>query len=389
MAVGQLGINACALYGGSGYATGWLGINYLIILAGFSIIAFVYMLSRFMPANVAGKISSITRVEIFELIISAIIITALIAVAAGACNVSTVISQSVTGSSLDPFHFADFYIGNLTFNTGLSLLTNVYALSIDYSIDSNLLAAGSGYIGGLLKTPTLGGVVQVSFPLGFDLGVFYGILGSLFLTVFAPLIVTALGMLFIQWLSIPVIQATAFVIVLPIAIAMRSIAYASAGSGLRQAANSLLAIAIAAYIIYPLIISFSPCIVSWIYGQSNCFGSINPAAQYLPSYTVGSLSPQEFSSLGSSQINLGSGILINSPAIGSLLNSALTIGLPALDPFTAFAQISSLINSMAQFMFIAVFLFVMDILVTVAFAAGLYKALNAGLEGATPLWSNL
>ncbi len=388
MVVGQL-VNTCALYGGSGYTTGWLGVNYLVIIAGFAIIAFVYMLSKFMPANVRGKLGDITRIEIIELIISAIIITALIAVAAGACGVSTVVSQSVTHSSLDPFQFSDYYIGNLTFNTGLSLLTNIYALSIDYAIDSNLLAAASGIIGdNLIKTPKLGGVVQVSFPLGFDLSIVYGIMSTLFLTVFAPLVVLSLGMLFVQWLTIPVIQATAFVIVLPIAIAMRSIAYAGAGPGLRQAANSILAIAIAAYIVYPLMVSFSPCIVSWIYGKPNCLGSINPAAPSA-NYTVGSLSPQVFSSLGSSQVNLGNGVLIQSPAINSLLGSALGLGLPALDPTVAFTEISTLINQMAQFMFTAVFLFAMDIIITVAFAVGLYKALNAGLERASPFWSNL
>lgn len=387
MAIGTV-VNTCALYGGTGYASGWIGINYLIIIAGFAIVAMVYMLGRLLPGRIAARITGVTRVEVIELMISAAIIAALIAFAAGACGVTTVISHSVTGSSMDPFQFADFYIGNLTFNTGLTLLTNVYALSIGYAIDSNIFTLGSELLGNRISLPKLGGVVSISFPIGSDLGVFYSSMSGALLGLFAPLIIMSLGMLFIQWLALPVIQATAFVIVLPIAIAARSIAYAGSSSGLRQAANSVLAIAIAAYIIYPLLISFSPCIISAIFGQSNCFGWSNPASSYIPSYSLATLTPQEFSSLGSSQYNVG-GNSFSSPSLGSLVGAAASLGLPALDPFATLGTITPLIGEMSRFIFIAIFLFAMDIIITTAFAIGLSKALNGSLGGNEPLWGAL
>ena len=396
----------CALYGGTSYTNAFLGVNFLVILAGFAIVAFVYMLSRFMPPSMGGKMTAVTRVEIVELVISALIIMMVIALALGACTVSSAISTSVTGSGSSPLVFSDQYLGTLTFSTGLTLLTNIYTYSIAYSIDGNLYGSISNNLAEYLPllipeeqaveaADSSGGVfpIKFEFPFGYDLGILYSILGTLFLIALAPLVITALGMLFVQWLSMPVIQATAFVIVLPVAIAMRSFAYAAAGPGLRQAANTILALAIAAYIVYPLAVSFDPCIISWVYGQSSCLAGVypaagsNPASPYLAPYIVASLPPGEFSSLESGSFSTSGGS-IQIPALSTFLSAGTAIGLPALDPFATIAQLQTLIDSIAQFIFIAIFLFALDLAITFAFAMGLTRALNSGIEGEARFWSD-
>ena len=392
---------SCTLYGSTSYTNSFLGINFLVILAGFAIVAFVYMLSRFMPASLSGKMTAVTRVEIVELVISALIIMMVIAFALGACTISSAISTSVSGSGSSPLVFSDEYLGTLTFNTGLTLLTSIYTYSIAYSIDGNLYGSISNLLAKYLPliipeeaateaADEAGAVFPITFefPFGYDLGILYSILGALFLVALAPLVITALGMLFVQWLSMPVIQATAFVIVLPVAIALRSFAYAAAGPGLRQAANTFLALAIAAYIVYPLAVSFDPCIISWVYGQPSCLGPAgsNPASQYLTPYAITSLSPGEFSSLGSGSYQTSGGS-IQIPALSIFLSAGEGIGLPALNPFATIAQLQTLIDSISQFVFIAIFLFALDLAITFAFAMGLTRALNSGIEGEARFWS--
>lgn len=379
--------STCALFGAGSYTTGWLSINYLVILAGFAIIAFVYMLSKFMPANIRGKLSGVTRTELVELFVSAVIVLILLSFSATACSISSSIGNSITTvKGLSPLQFSDFYIGNLTFNTGLTLLTHLYSLSIGYAIDADVLSFASGLIGEYLPSPTLikKGPVQITPIYGFDLSAFYSIISDLMLGIFAPLVITALGMLFVQWLAIPVIQYTAFVIVLPVAITMRAIAYAGGSGGLRQAANTVLAIAVAAYLIYPLMVTFNPCIIGWVYGTGACgLPKTNPAVPYLPSYTLSSITPGEFSSISSTSTAYGTAPL-------SLFFSGVSsTGVPGFNFLQVFGQLSSIINTMAQFFFSAIMLFALNIAVTVAFAMGLSRALTSGLGGQSSFWSSI
>ncbi len=382
VALPTTGYPGCALYGGTSYTSAFLGINYLVILTGFAIVSFVYMLSRFLPGSLSGKLSGVTKVEFVELVISAVIIGIVLVFASVACGITYNISQSVTGSGSSPLIFADSYIANLTFNTGLGLLTHIYSFSISYALAGSMYGYVSNLLSSyLLKEEPTGALlgISVAFPVGNDIGGLYSILSDMFAGVLAPLVITALGMLFVQWLSLPIIEATAFVIVLPVAIAMRAFAYAAAGGGLRQAANSILAIAIAAYIVYPTAIAFDPWIINWIYGPAN------PSYQYLPSYTVTSVPPGVFSGLGGGAFQTP-GFLIQIPGVSELLAQTYNLGLPT-DPFSAANQLAGLINEVAQFFFIGVFLFAIDLGITIAFAMGLARALNSGIEGETRFWS--
>ena len=107
------------------------------------------------------------------------------------------------------------------------------------------------------------------------------IMTNLYIDLFSSVLLVMIGMLFVQWLSLPIIQAVAFTLMLPFALILRSIAFASSGGqGLRETANAILAIAIALYLIYPLMIMFNSYAISYIfspanplYSCTNCLGS--------------------------------------------------------------------------------------------------------------------
>ncbi len=388
-------LQTCALYGGASYVNSWLGINFAVILAGIFVVTLVYMLSRFLPSSMKGKITSVMRVELTQLFISVIIIIVLLGAASTACSASTAISQHVTHTTESPFAYSDYYIGNLTLNTGLRLLTNVYLTSIDYGIDSRVYPALINYEGpGFLSyssqikstsTANPGAeIFSVSFNFGEDLGANFGILSDLYLAVFGPIITLVIGSLFVQYLSIPIFEYTAFTIVLPVALIMRSIAYSASGSGgLRSASNAVLAIAIAVYLIYPLMISYNSYIVNWIFSVQN------PYFQYLhTSFTLDSLPSTFFSSLSSSVS--GSFLGISTPSLNSLLGNYASTGvLPLFDPFAVTSQVLTTIDEMAQFIFVGIFLFGLDVTVTLGFAQSLASSLDAGIEGAASFWGNI
>ena len=388
-------MQTCALYGGASYVNSWLSINFAVILAGIFVVTLVYMLSRFLPSSMKGKITSVMRVELTQLFISVIIIIVLIGAASTACTASTAISQHVTHTTESPFAYSDYYIGNLTLNTGLRLLTNIYLTSIDYGIDSRVYPALINYEGpGFLshtasivsKSTANKGVeiFSVGFSFGADLGANFGILSDLYLAVFGPIITLVIGSLFVQYLSIPIFEYTAFTVVLPVALIMRSIAYSASGSGgLRSASNAVLAIAIAVYLIYPLMISYNSYIVNWIFSVQN------PYFQYLhTSFTLDSLPSTFFSSLSSSVS--GSFLGITTPSLNSLLGNYASTGvLPLFDPFAVTSQILTTIDEMAQFIFVGIFLFGLDVAVTLGFAQSLASSLDAGIEGAASFWGNI
>ncbi|HUY70216.1 MAG TPA: hypothetical protein VMV00_01450 [Candidatus Baltobacteraceae bacterium] len=411
---------ACAVYGGANYTNSWIGINALVILASLMAVSAVYSLSKLLPDNVRGKINSFVRSEMTQLFTSAIIIVALISVTFFACNTTASLSQSILSSSgqaaqsqLTPFQFAGYYIGTLTFQKGLPLLTTVYSQAMSYELYSLLSAqaglyfnnfivkvfgptlssvAGKGLGLNLPVTSKFAGKISISFPPELDIGLLFANLAEMLLGLFSPMLTLAISTLLIQYITLPFLQYTAFAVILPISLVMRSLAFTN--GELRNAANALLAIAIAGYIIYPLTIAFDAYTMNYLF--TTCTPAIlaqhvacNPSATYLQStYTLSDLNLNSFFAQG-----IPSSTSDASPygtALGSffnLLSSGVFSGLPI--PLTGLGAIQSLINSIAEFIFQGVVLFALDIAITVGFAIGLSKALNAGLEGAQNFWAGL
>jgi hypothetical protein len=288
-------------------------------------------------------------------------------------------------SGLSPFGFADYYVGNLALNTGLRLLTTIYSLGITYSIDARIFQA----LGTQLDIPDLSvidtPIFEANVTYGYDAGITYGIMADSFFAVLAPLVTLTVGMLFLQYLALPIIQYTAFVVLLPIAIALRSLSFT--GGRLRSTANAVLAIAIALYIIYPLTIAFDSYAVSWIFSPSNpeygctsCLGS---------TYALASLPTSLFSNIPlSGEVTLGP-VSVPLSVLSNFLGSSAGTYLSSLSPPVMMSQMHTLITQISQFIFIAVVLFAVNISITIGFAMGLTRALDSGIEGAASFWSSL
>ncbi|MCL4373307.1 MAG: hypothetical protein M1360_00880 [Candidatus Marsarchaeota archaeon] len=387
-------VNTCAILGGTAYVNNWLSINLLVILVSLLIGALVLALSRIMPSRFSGKVTSAVRTELTQAFLSAIIIMILLGMASTACSISAAMSRTVTGSSLSPFQYADYYIGNLTTNTGIGLLSKIYFTSMQYSIESTILDVSFGQIlnGYAPLSPSFGGgslPISVSFGPKFELGKVFKVLADVYLSIFSMLLITVIGALYLQWLMLPLLEYTAFLVVLPVALVMRSLSFA--GGNLRNTANAFLAIAIAAYMIYPLMVGFDGYAVSWIFSASNPSYKYLQFANTYTSYSTSTL----FSSLPSGSLLSG-----NSATAPSYLESFLSSASINLNPLSELGSLvssaatapfttSAIVWEMAKFLFIGIFMFAINIGVTAGLAMGMTKALNSGVEGASTFWGNL
>ncbi len=384
-------INTAALYGGnsSPYISGWLSVNFIVILIGFLAVAGIYMISRIMPTSTQSKLNQVIRAEITQLILGIVIILVLIAFATTAYDVSASMSTSVLASAgvtqgrgLSPFQYADYYIGTLAMNHGINLLGYIYSTSISYAIESRILTVLST---DLSFKPGAAGIITFTPSFDYDLGALYGTLSDVYFDVLSPILIVTIGMLFLQYLALPVLEYTAFLVILPIAIIMRLIPFG--GNGLKSVANAVLAIAIAAYIIYPLMIAFDSYIMYWmysptlnpLYGCTNCLQT----AYVLPTMPSSTFLSQP---VATGQNALSSSLFgVSTPEVNTLVSSTLLSGFEL--PVSSIA--SYVVQTMSEFVFVAVFLFGLNLAVTISFAMGLARSLDIGVEGPASFWASL
>lgn len=394
---------SCALFG-STYLGSWIYVNMLVLLVAISAVAIVYAMSKLLPFRMQGRMIGITKIEFTQLAISVAIIGILVAFSSAACTATSNMSSQYLKSagvpssvaSLDPFAYSEYFIGNLSLNSGMKLLTHLYAESIAYGMDAQALSKLTDFISRDFPiAPTLlaKSNLKLSITSGYELGIPYSTLSVFYIGIFSSLITIAIGMLFIQYLALPVIEAIAFTVLLPIAIIMRSVAYTGGRSGLRRAANTFLAITIALYIIYPLTIALDSYIVHWVYTpcSATVTSDCNPNFQYLnTALTIDQISPSVFSNTESSATQVWRAVGISSiPAVSSLLNSVAGLSIKALNPLNVPQDAQYIIDTGSQFLFIAVILFALNIALTMVFAQSLAGALDSGIEGGIPLWSSL
>lgn len=387
--------NTCSLYGGSTYVTSWLPINLLVILISILLVAVIYSVSTMFPDRAREQLKGAARSELTQALISMTILVILLGAVTTVCTASASLSNKLTGMSMDPFRYATYYIGNLSLNTGINLLTNLYGTSVQYAV----AGAVYGNIGNALNplinsigskiaaVLAIKSVLKVGFRAAGVLGSVFTMMSEFYLGVFAPLVTLAVGLLFLQFIMLPIFQYAAFSVLLPIALAVRSVSFL--GSNLKFASNALLAIAIAAYIIYPTMIAFNSYAIHWI------FSSSNPSYVYVGStFVVNTITPFSFFQQTQSSETGFFGTMFKTiyPFMASALGSSNFFGgvyniltLPAY----AISQTQLFVNQIAQFFFASIVMFVIDIAVVVGFASGLAKALNSGLEGTGSFWSGL
>jgi hypothetical protein len=386
--------NYCELFGGpaSPYISGWLPLTYLVIALGFLAVAILYMVGRLTPPSVSSRIKEVTKAEITQIFLGLFIVLILLSLTSAACNLSTSLGSQVLASAgvtnargLTPFQYADYYIGTLALNHGINLLGYIYTTSIGYAIESRVITALSQDLG--FET---GGGSIISFGITYDhdLGALYGTLSDVYFDALSPILVMTVGMLFLQYLALPLLQYTAFTVVLPVAILIRLIPYG--GNGLKSASNAILAIAIAAYIIYPLMIAFDSYMIYWIYspslnpvyGCTNCLST----AYTLPSIPSSSfLSSSVTKGSNSALSGITSALGISVPAANNVLSSSFYSSL-SVNPEPVAAYVT---QQVSEFIFVAVFLFGLNLAVTIGFAMGLARGLNLGVEGSASFWESL
>ena len=392
-------VDTCAIWGVTNYTNSWLSINIMVIVASLLAIAVAYSISSFLPASSRGKMRGFVRFEMIQLIISIVVLAALLAFSTTACGVSANISQSLSHKSMDPFQYADYYIGSVSLGHGLTLLSNIYSASISYSVYAAVMRTlpssafrmigfqKGGWAARLLQKTT--GIPFVSSLCAsktfckyetspsMDFAQLYNMFAALYLDVYSPIVLIAVGVLFIQFLMLPIMQYTAFTIILPVSIGMRSISFF--GASLGDASNALIAIAVAFYIIYPMTVAFDSYAIAYVFSPSN------PAAQYVgTAFTVNTLTPNSYFQTQNS-VNSTLGVLGSS--LNVLYSSFSVMSYKFYIPaFGLIPNVHTYTNNMAQFVFEAVLLFALNVSITMGLAMSLYKALKSGLGEAGRFW---
>jgi hypothetical protein len=406
-------VNTCALYGAADYANSWIGINLLVVLISLTAVAVVYTISRLLPGHARGRVVEATRFEITQAILSLLIIAVLIGSAQMTCNLSASLGKYLLASgvlpsvsapgiavipasyaNLSPFQYADYYIGTLATQTGIGLLTAIYSANISLSIQSEIYNSMTGLLKGLFSGEanlcswaTLFSFeykCTLSWPLNFGYSI--RLLAENYNVVLGPLATMIVGALFLQYIGLPLLQYTAFVVILPVALAMRSISFA--GFKLRETSNAVLAIAIAAYLIYPMTVMLDSYMMYWMFSPT-CFGSqqaCNPALPYLDYAYAPTALPLNLFFSSSQTTPVGS--VKNAYTLFTNAISSFNF-VTLINPLTAEAQSETLINNMAMLAFQGIILFALNAAITIGFAMGLAKALSGGVEGAGSFWSNI
>ena len=418
--------DVCSLYGTTNYTNTWLGVNFLVLLVSILAISIIFSLGSVMGADMRARIRSVVRFELIQVMISIFLIGAILGFSVVACNVSAQFSASTAGTAMSPLQYADYYIGTVSLSKGLDLLTQTYAEGVKYAIDASVVNNLNYVFGSFFKgeqAPSATNIGNINIPSstksvlglgptpptttsgeninffsaanlkkfitltptsgdGFGLYNIYSSLSGQYFGIFSPLIIFVLGLLMIQFLIIPVVQYTAFLVVLPVAIGMRSIAFTS--NTLGDASNSLIALAVAFYIIYPMTVAFNAYAAGWIFSNGN------PSYQFLNSAfsttLVSSTSPfQYFNQPQTSQTQQTDMFSTMTQTLLPFFKQSVSsnFNIPVLGDLSL---LHYYIDQLAEFMFSSMLMFVIDIGITSMFAVSLYRALQSGLGEQARFW---
>ncbi len=282
-------------------ASGWLGIDGLVVLAIVTVAAFIYVLANFLPAARREKLRGAANYEILEALFSLALVVVLFVAWSAACNIGPLLTQSTTSTSTYQGLFgADTtYLGNLLYLNGVNLVSNLYSTSIGYMIVANIWYLGATETAnffGSNPVSVLGKTIPgATSSLNPQVDVLFTEFSELFTAIYGALLVGAFSTLFVLSFILPIIEAGAFAVVIPVAIIMRSIPFA--GPALRRTSNAFIALAIGFYLVLPLMIAFNSYVATCLnipYGggtaSCNYLNSFPQIKQYLSGYaSVGSL----------------------------------------------------------------------------------------------------
>ncbi len=367
--------------------SGWLGINMLVVLFSVTFGAAIYAFSNFMPGERAEKLRGITRYEIFEAFMSAIIIIALFGFTSVACNTGALLTGQQSYTNL--FSFADSYLGSLLFTNGVSLVSQLYSASVNYVVASNIVLfieqIGQTALSAFFSTLKFGQIVSVSPGESIEfvlLSYSSSVTGT-----YAGLTVVAFAPLYLLFLLLPIIQGGALTLVVPVALIMRSISFT--GPKLREASNLFLALAIGFYFVLPLTIAFNAYVASCLNIQLIASLQVScPNYPYqLQPYALPTSVTSLFTQASGQSITVPSGTIPFISTDFNLLqaygfNSASSIGNGAYQVFFNYVLNAPNVaagygEQVAVYLFLGLFMLGLDMAITAGFINGLGKGLNA------------
>lgn len=378
----------------------WVGICTLVITVLLLVGGVVYAISSIFPAAMRERLKGGAKTEMFQAVLSVIIIAVIIAFAMSMCNIAQTITSSTTTSTFsgvqysDPIVFALDYMRDLVFTKALALFSQIYSETISLVVWGNIMEGIASSLDGVIKLTTgigTGPQGNIGMNLQHDaVGVFFGFSGVL-TGAYTTLIVVTFGILYILYIFMVIIQQTALTMLLPLAIVMRCVPFM--GPRLREASDSFLALAIAFYYIFPMAIILNNFAVSWLYTSCSTGAALcNPYVQYVEPYNLDAIG---ITSLFKSDAVAHIGTLgINIPF------SYLGGGLTGLGGFgnsfsSGVAAMYALPNIIfqygyltAEYIFEGILLMGLALLITVAFAQGISKGLGAipRIIGSGPIW---
>jgi hypothetical protein len=371
----------------------WIGVDALIVLATLSVGAIIYSLSGLLPNPMRDRLKGAVRIEYTEGFFSIVLIASLVSMAYAACGAGAALSGLPSGDYQNIFQSDSYYITSLLFVKGTSITTQLIAqgmiLSIDSAFSNNIFFSLSSSVGKITGSGILSKIPikSVQFLSNYVIINYTGRISNVYSSysntyvVYSGFIVVTFGALFILYFLLPLISALALNLLVPVAILMRSISFA--GPKLREASNALIALGVALFFVFPLTISVNQGIMNWLY-CANGTTSCNPYTTYLGSYDLGNiplaylLTPQtaNFGNAGGVPLTLPVSFYLATTASGSggygsyIMN--LIEGLILLPN-----QVNNMTAEVAQYVFEGIVLIAIDFAITMGFAQGLYKGLNA------------
>ncbi len=387
----------CALGGGSGlFQQQWVGISALIVLVAFVISAMMYALGNTLTSSFREKLKQLAKAEAVQALLGLVIIFALIAFSEITCTIGSSMSQQITGSTLAPFAFAQFYIGNLLFANGFGLVGAMYSTSIQYTTvglvvkffsDSLVLPFSSAATALPSLIPGAGKIGALLGGWGFSVGPsanlanLYNSYASVLSGAYTDLVIISFASLLIVFLMLPLVQYASLTLIVPLSIVMRLLPFM--GPKLRDTSDTLLAIAIAFYFILPLTIVLDSYIVSWAYcipPMTSASGSCNPYVGYLGQYTENTLVINSLLQTSTNTISngfIGGGgysTFTNIFTGGQFLFSGFNFQ-SLMQIIYAPGVVANYTNQVAQYMFQSTILIALDYVITLGFAVALMKSI--------------
>ena len=391
-------------------ADNWISISSMVLLATFAVGLIIYNLSSLLPSKNSKKIKNTVIYEFGEGIISLILFLSLISLVYASCSVGAGLSGD--GSNYQNIFQADeYYIGNLLFVKGPALITDISFQGISLSIDGNIVSllvgtftsslnkalgsmgtlygggsgsstsgsgsGGAAQIGGSNNGGISGGFGVYLENEGDVIGVFDAY-ADVYVS-YATIVLISFGLLFFLYFLFPIIQLLAFTLLVPVALIFRSFFFV--GPKIREISNTLLALAIAFYIVFPLTISMNIYIINWVFCTTPA-SVCNPYVQYTGNYKIaeipiGQLFKQntvQFLNYGGISFNLPTNFYSSLATNGGGVGSALTSLLEGI--VTLPNQIASISTQVSEYFFESVLLVAIDFMITIGFAEGLTRALE-------------